>query len=360
MTIEDYGWNEYIARAHVTDPPNTDRVARVTSENKTNYRLVSNAGGRLGVLRGKVHFNQDEDGKPKVGDWIIFREEIDDGVVTVESILPRYSKLARHASGHVDKEQAMVANIDLVFILQGLDKNFNVNRIERYLVMVEQSGAEPIVLLNKADLVDEPDAFVEQIRKVAKMTPVVALSALEGVGVDELKQYLVPRATAVFVGSSGVGKSTLLNTLRGAEIQETQGLRDDDQGRHTTTRRDLFVLNNGALVIDTPGMRELSVRGLGAPEETFRDIEDAATTCKFRDCDHVQTEGCALQRAIDEGKFEQKHLDNYLKIQREQDFERSKSDREYGIQRKAQLKKTQKSYKKIYQKKYGSREILDG
>jgi len=352
MTLDDLGWKEYIQKKPVDDTIDMNFVARVTSENRTNYTLLTSKGERRGVLRGKAHFGLSKETLPKVGDWIVFSDEEEGSLVAIETILPRYSKLLRHASGHVEEEQVMVANVDWVFIVQGLDDNFNINRIERYLIMVENSGAKPVIVLNKADLVEDVREFKKKVREVAPRVPVVAMSAEKNSGLEMFETYLTPRSTSVFVGSSGVGKSTLLNVLLGEQVQETQGLRDDDQGRHTTTRRELFMLPNGAIIIDTPGMRELSVKGMDAIEETFEEVEQLATQCKYRKCDHVATEGCALQKAVEDGEVDQSHVDNFLKLQKEQDFESGKADKEYGVERKARIKKTQKDYKKILQEKY--------
>jgi ribosome biogenesis GTPase len=355
VRLQDLGWDEYVQTLQGVSL-DTAFVARITSENKTNYTMMTENGERSGVLRGKTHYSLGTDTQPKVGDWVVFSNEEEGSLVAIEKILPRCAKLSRHAAGHVEEEQVMVANIDTVFIMQGLDGNFNANRIERYLVMVENSGAKPVIVLNKIDLVEDPTEYEDIVRKIAPHVPIIMLSAQDGAGIDMFKEFLTLHSTSVFVGSSGVGKSTLLNVLLGQEVQETQGLRDDDQGRHTTTRRELFVLPNGAIIIDTPGMREVSIKGMDSIEETFEDVETLATQCKYRKCDHVATEGCALRQAVEDGEIDQAHVENFLKLMREQDFERGKVDKEYGYERKARIKKTQKGYKKILEEKYRGRE----
>ena len=221
--------------------------------------------------------------------------------------------------------------------------------------MVEKSGAKPVIILNKTDLVDNVREYMERVKMIAPKVPVVVMSAEKNEGVEDIYEYLTPQNTAVFVGSSGVGKSTILNLLLGEEIQETQKLRDDDQGRHTTTKRELFVLPTGAIIIDTPGMRELGLKGAGDTKDTFQDIEEIAKHCKYRKCDHIQTDNCAVLAAVKEGKIEQKRVDSYLKLQREIDFEESKASKEKLQNRKQRVKRTLKEQKKTMREKYDHR-----
>ncbi len=355
MTLEELGWNEYKQSLDDYNSVAVEQVGRVIAEHKTNYTLITSAGECTGVLRGKTHLMLDDTTKPRVGDWVVCADSESKGVTAIESILPRFSTLRRHAAGVGQGTQVLVTNIDFVFIVQGLDQNFNINRLERYLVMVENSGAAPIVVLNKADLVEDADSRRAQVLVIAPHVPVVVLSSLSREGVHDVEPYLKPGTTSVFVGSSGVGKSTLLNTLLGDKVQETQGLRDDDQGKHTTTRRELFVLDNGAIVIDTPGMRELSVEGLDTLADTFSDIEDLTQECTFRDCDHERSEGCALQQAIAAGQLDAKRVANYMKLQKEIAYEESQVTEESKRKRKEQVNKLHKRYRKITRAKYKDR-----
>lgn len=352
LTLDDLGWSEYKKTLPADVSVETSHIARVSSENMTNYKLLTERGECTGVLRGNTLMSQDKESLPKVGDWVVISDEEKGALVAIESLLPRNTVLSRNAVGDVLEKQILVTNVDNIFIMQSLNDNFNVNRLQRYLVMVENSGASPIIILTKSDLVDDVLVFEEQVKNIAPTVPVFSLSMFDLESIEMIMKYLKPRSTSVFVGSSGVGKSSLLNILLGSDIQETKTLRDDDQGRHATTRRELFVLPNGAIVIDTPGMREVNVKGVGSIEETFGDVERLTGICKFRKCDHVKTEGCALIAAVKNGSITQKHVDSYLKILNEQDFERSKIDKAYSSRRTSRIRKTQKERKKILNEKY--------
>jgi ribosome biogenesis GTPase len=222
-------------------------------------------------------------------------------------------------TGGKTDEQVLAANIDTVFLVSGLDGDYNVRRLERYVTVAWDSGAVPVIVLNKADLRDDIEEVVEEVESVAFGVPVLALSAAENTGMEQLTEYIKPGKTAAFLGSSGVGKSTLINRLLGEEKLKTTEVREDDQrGRHTTTHRELLLLPEGGIVIDTPGMRELQ---LWADDEglsrTFPDIEALFEQCRFRDCTHNSEPGCAVKQALDDGSLDRKRYQNYLKLQKE-------------------------------------------
>lgn len=252
-----------------------------------------------------------------VGDWILI-----DAQHRFVRLLDRASLFSRKAAGTRVDRQLISANVESVLIVSSLNNDFNLNRIERYLALAHEAGVEPIVLLTKADLCDDPESFVEAVQELAQMLPVFAVNAHDWATLQTLEMWLSPGHTLAFFGSSGVGKSTLVNTLLGGEVQETNQVREDDsRGRHTTTARSLHLTASGVLLLDTPGMRELQLADCEqGVEETFADIASLATRCKFSDCQHESEPGCAVQAAIQSGQLAERRLVNYHKLMKEQAF----------------------------------------
>ena len=255
-----------------------------------------------------------EEGLPAVGDWV----GIDLATNLVEALLPRRTSIGRKEVWTAIKEQILAANVDVAFLTQALPLDFNPRRLERYLAMAWESGAQPVILLTKTDLVEDIAPFLDGVEAVTfGSVPVLAVSARTGVGVDELRAWLEPNKTAVLLGSSGVGKSTIVNTLIGEELLATQEVREDDQmGRHTTTRRELILVPTGGVVLDTPGIRELQLWDADL-EQTFGDIEEIARRCRFADCNHDQEPGCAVREALQDGSLSSERWQSYVKLQRE-------------------------------------------
>jgi ribosome biogenesis GTPase len=258
-----------------------------------------------------------------VGDWVVVEARPDEGTATITAVLPRRSALARTAgeSGRRTGADAQVlaANIDVVFVVAGLDDDLNLARLERYLAVAWSSGAMPVILLNKADLDEEVDAHRLAVEAIAPGVDVLAISARNGRGLDDVHSRLVAGTTAIVIGSSGVGKSTLLNALLGESRQETAAVREDDsRGRHTTVTRELVRLPDGALLIDTPGLRSLSVAGADeGMADAFADIHELAAACRFRDCRHESEPGCAVTAAVEAGALDEARLERYHKLERE-------------------------------------------
>jgi ribosome biogenesis GTPase len=285
-------------------------------------------------------------GSPAVGDWVAVRppaSPTEPGLI--RAILPRRSKFSRKAAGSRTDEQVVAANVDTVFLMTGLDGDFNPRRIERYLAAGWESGAEPVLVLSKADLSEDLAERVQEVETIALGAPVFAVSSRTGQGMEALAPYLRPGRTVSVLGSSGVGKSTLINFLLGRDVQKTGGVRaSDDRGRHTTTHRALFVTPSGALLLDTPGMRELQLweadEGLGA---TFADIEDLAEGCRFNDCAHEGTPGCAVEAAVVEGALAPGRLESYRKLQRELRQIRAKQDEVARLREKQRVKALSKA-----------------
>jgi len=305
---------------NIIDSPDEISVGRVSLEHRSYYIVITGRGEMSAVPVGRMYHDPSPEGMPVVGDMVeikIFDEDPPHAVIT--SILPRKSLFARKEAGKRTGMQPIAANIDTAFIVCGLDANFSVRRIERYLTLSLESGAQPVIVLTKADICDDVEAKVEAVEASAAGWPVCVVSAYTGIGLDGLKEHLKADATAALLGSSGVGKSTLINYLLGKDAQRVQEVRNvDGRGRHTTTSRQLFILPSGCCIIDTPGMRELGLididDGLAG---AFADIEEIARNCRFADCRHEGEHGCAVAEALEEGRLEQGRFENYLKMKRE-------------------------------------------
>jgi ribosome biogenesis GTPase len=313
------GWSEGFERAFVAHAGLGREPARVVAEDRGSY-LVLLAGGELrATVTGRLRFEADDDPAafPAVGDWVVV-EGGTTGETVIHAVLPRRSALVRQAAGRRTEAQIVGANLDVVFVVASLNGDLNLRRLERYVATAWESGAEPVILLSKADLCADVDAALASVASVAAGAPIVVESAVDGRGIDEIRARIGPGRTAAFVGSSGVGKSTLLNRLAGDEIAATQAIREDDaRGRHTTTRRELHILPGGGLVLDTPGMRELQLWDGDGLERTFADIDELASGCRFADCAHDGEPGCAIKAAIAGGTLDAERLTSWRKLRRE-------------------------------------------
>ena len=320
MRLEDFGWCEFFAQNFNPFAADGLTPARVIAHHGQTYKLNDGVRELLAETAGRMRYHAGSPADlPAVGDWVAAELRVAEGRATVHAVLPRRTAFSRKVSGRRQDEQVVAANIDRVFLITGLDGDFNLRRIERYLAMAWESGAAPVVVLNKSDLCDDIPGVVAAAEAVAIGTPVHAVSALAGDGLDSLADYLLPGQTIALLGSSGVGKSSLVNRLLGEDRLATQPVREhDSRGRHTTTHRQLLALPGGALLVDTPGMRELQ---LWAADDgvatTFDDVESLAPACRFRDCRHHQEPGCAVQQAVEEGRLDAERVESFHKLQRE-------------------------------------------
>ncbi len=336
--LKELGWDDWFEQRAGCQPTNT--IARVVAVDRDQLLLVDPAGPFRAKLAGSyLYRHQLSHELPCVGDWVCLERQPDDGYGVVHALLERRTSLRRKSAGNAVEYQMIAANVDYVVVVQSCHFDFNVKRLERYLVMVMDGGAEPYILLTKTDLVDSAvvAAQVAEIRATGIRAPIITLSNVTGDGVNELKRVLFPGKTYCFVGSSGVGKSTLINQLTGRELLETQAVSETGEGRHTTVRRELIRLEEGALVIDNPGMREFGIVGaeLGIGN-SCSDITGLASACRYRDCTHTGEPGCAVLEAVRSGELSQEHFENYLKLKEESEFyemsyaEKRKKDRNFG------------------------------
>jgi ribosome biogenesis GTPase / thiamine phosphate phosphatase len=310
-TLERLGWDDGWQAAFAEHATPGHVPARVAVQHRGAYDLVTADGDVRASATARL---ARDDELPAVGDWVA----LDPATNLVESVLPRRTTLSRKEVWTAIREQVLAANVDVAFLTQALPLDFNPRRLERYLAMAWESGAQPVVLLTKADLVADLEPFLAETEAATLGScPVHAVSARTGVGLDGLRSYFDGNRTAVLLGSSGVGKSTLVNALVGEELLATQEVREDDhRGRHTTTRRELIVLPDGGIVLDTPGIRELQLWDADL-EQTFGDVEEIARRCRFSDCAHAGEPGCAVREALDDGTLAADRWESYVKLQRE-------------------------------------------
>lgn len=338
--IENYGFTDYFRSQMQSINIKEDNLvpARVTEVHKEMYIVIYDNIEKRARLKGSTFYNDKYSVYPAVGDFVIVKPN-PYGEDIIYYVLDRKSKFSRY-DYHYDKEQMIAANFDHVFIISSLNNDFNIKRIERYLSIAWESGANPVIVLTKSDLVDNIQEYSLQVDNIAMGVPVFFISSVTGEGIEELKKHLKPGETIVFLGSSGVGKSSLLNALSGENIMKVNHIREDDsKGRHTTTHRQLIILDNGTMIIDTPGMRELALWNIeNGLDTTFSEIEELSKLCRFKDCTHNKEPGCAIKKALLSGKLSHDRWNNYVKLQKEAMFTARKEQ--------LNLRKKEKSHNK--------------
>lgn len=316
------------------------RIARVIVVDRSRYIILNEDGEASAEKTGKFLYSAESASDfPCVGDWICAQYHEAGDSASIHAILPRKSFLRRKTAGKNIEFQMIAANIDVAFIVQSCSYDFNVSRLERYLVMAHEGHVEPLVVLTKIDLVsaDELEQLIQQIRRAGINTTIIAISNKTGVGLDQIKELMDSGKTYCLLGSSGVGKSTLINQLTGHAALETRAVSETGEGRHTTVRRQLIVLEQGAMLIDTPGMREIGILGASeVMENSFADIHELSQRCRFNNCSHTNEPGCAVLQAIKNGSLQQKHYQNYVKLKKESAFnemsyaDKRKKDKSFG------------------------------
>ena len=313
MNLHDLGWDDGFAASF--EPFHNQGLVpgRVVAQHRGGYDVLTSTNELRARLAGRLRHEASGAGElPAVGDWVALLGE------TIHAVVPRRTAFARKAAWAPTEEQVLAANVDTVFVVSGLDGDLNLRRLERYLTLAWESGATPVLVLTKADLCEDVEGALLAVEPVALGVALHAISNVTGTGLEELERQLRPARTVALLGSSGVGKSSLANRLLGREAQATREIADDGRGRHTTTSRQLLRLPGGALLIDTPGLRELQLWDAGdGIQAAFADVDELAAGCRFNDCSHTREPGCAVQAAIDEGRLPLERLQSYRLLQRE-------------------------------------------
>ena len=359
MNLKQYGWNDFFGEKFSEYADRGFSAGRVAVEHKSQYVLYTELGELTGEISGKMHFNSgDKEDYPAVGDWVVIRPVINDKKAIIEHVLPRRNKFSRKAAGVKTDEQIVASNIDYVFIMSSLNQDINLRRIERYLTLAWENEITPVIILSKADVFNltrnsvsaykSLDEVVVEVENISSNTKIHVISAAENTGIDELNQYFEGNKTAAVIGSSGVGKSTLINRLTDRTKMKVSDISlYKDKGRHTTSHRELILLPAGGLIIDTPGMRELQMwEGGEGVTETFPEIEKLINECKFSDCKHDTEPGCAIKAAIRSGEIDEDRYSSYLKLQREVSYFERRQNKKAALEEKKKWKKLSNDAKK--------------
>jgi ribosome biogenesis GTPase len=356
MNLCELGWSPFFEQSFGQYARQGLIPARVAQEHKNIYAVYSESGELGARVSGTLRYRaQSKVDLPTVGDWVVAEAREPEARATIHAILPRKSSFLRKVAWVKTEGQVAAANVDTVFIMTGLDRDFNLRRLERYLTLAWESGANPVIVLNKVDVCSAVDLCIEQAESISLGVPVHGTSALTGQGIEQIRQYIGQGRTVAVLGSSGVGKSTFINALLGTERLEVGSVRKKDgRGRHITTSRQLVVLPGGGLVIDTPGMRELQ---LWADEKSltgsFEDIETLALECRFRDCQHKSEPECAVKQALEDGSLELDRFNSYLKLKKELKYLAVRKDQRARLDEKARWKKTAQWSRQREKQKHG-------
>ena len=344
MMLTQYGYDERIEGYYRSLGLDGTVLGRVLRSDVGRSRVITQAGEVDAIHTGKVKIT----GSPIVGDWVVLKEV--QGILRLVLVLPRRTRISRRAPGRGEVEQLVAANLDTILVVMGMDQDFNLRRLERYLVIISASGAEGVIVLNKIDLVEDPIPLIDKAKETAKGIPVLAVSALDGSGISDLNPYLEKGKTLCLLGSSGSGKSTLINRLLGEDRLRTNEVGDRDKGRHTTTSREMYLLPSGALVVDNPGIREVQLWAEDSDlDAAFSEIDELSLKCKFKDCQHLSEPGCAVLLALEGGSLPRDRYDSYQKMKKELNYHNRTRSSE--AEEKAKWKNIHKNVKHYYRYK---------
>ncbi len=339
--LEKLGFDNWFQENIDLTKLNDRQIVRVISVNKNSFIVTNGMNDIYAELTGKFLFNSESpEDLPTVGDWVYAQLFDNDTFAVIHEILPRKSLLKRKSPGNKIDYQLLAANIDKAIIVQALDNNYNLKRLERYLVMINESHITPIIFLSKSDLLSEEE-INKKVSDINKINPGIKLAAFSNnhlTDIETIKSYFLPKETYCLIGSSGVGKTTLLNNLIHQDLYKTQSIREKDgRGKHTTTRRELIIIDNGAIVIDSPGMRELGIISAESGlEDTFNEIAELSSQCRYEDCTHTVEKGCAILKSLESGEISQERYDNYIKMYKESLYnemsylEKRSKDKKFG------------------------------
>lgn len=354
MDLKHYGWNSFFEERLSEISEDGLVPGRVAIENKTNYLLYSEYGELIGEISGKMYFNcENKEDFPAVGDWVLFRPFPDEKRAIIEHVIPRKTKFSRKAAGSKTDEQILASNIDVVFIMTSMNQDLNVRRLERYLILARENKIDPVIVLSKCDLCESPEEVHTELNSFSDNVPILMISVITGYGLNKISEYLAGNKTIALLGSSGVGKSTLINHLAGSDVMKVNEITDyKDKGVHTTTRRELVLLPVGGMIIDTPGLRELQLwEGSEGLSDVFSDIESLAEGCKYKDCTHTTEPGCAVLKAYEDGSLDEERMKSYRKMQREINYFKRRQNESLILAERKKWKKIHKDIKVIYKLK---------